>query len=176
MKQITVITKYTLILKKKVKQITVITRYTLILKMMKIFQVVNVWTGRKTIYHASIYFQSYTPIMDGNGLIYQRATEESPYLTIDREVIFKQVSDTKNENDDHTPNTLNLDEQELKGNNFAEEKRSIDIKDIPKPTFPKRTSVTRCCDLLAKIKSLVHECTKSTALEKLEKVKSQVSP
>jgi hypothetical protein len=94
---------------------------------------------------------------------------ESPYLTIDSEVIFKQVSDTKNENDDHTPNTLNLDEQELKGNNFAEEKRSIDIKDIPKPTFPKRTSVTRCCDLLAKIKGLVHECTKSTALEKLEK-------
>jgi hypothetical protein len=56
-----------------------------------------------------------------------------------------------------------------KGNNFVEEKRSIDIKDIPKPTFPKRTSVTRCCDILAKIKSLVHECTKSTALEKLEK-------
>jgi hypothetical protein len=42
-------------------------------------------------------------------------------------------------------------------------------KDIPKPTFPKRTSVTRYCDLLAKIKSLVHQCTKSTALEKLKK-------
>ncbi|CAB3991634.1 Hypothetical predicted protein [Paramuricea clavata] len=49
------------------------------------------------------------------------------------------------------------------------EQCSIDIKDILKPTFPKRTSVTRCCDLLAKIKSLVHESTKSTALEKLEK-------
>jgi hypothetical protein len=36
---------------------------------------------------------------------------ESPYLTIDSKVIFKQVSHTKNENDDHTPNTLNLDEQ-----------------------------------------------------------------
>ena len=32
-----------------------------------------------------------------------------------------------------------------------------------------RTSVTRCCDLLARLKNLVHECTNLTALETLEK-------
>ena len=40
---------------------------------------------------------------------------------------------------------------------------------IPKPAFPKRTAVTRCCYLLSRIKTLVHECTNSTSLANLEK-------
>ena len=49
------------------------------------------------------------------------------------------------------------------------QEEEIRSSDIPKPTYPKRTSVTRCCDLLARLKNLVHECTNLTALETLGK-------
>jgi hypothetical protein len=41
--------------------------------------------------------------------------------------------------------------------------------ELPKPAFPKRTAVTRCCDLLSRIKNLVYECTNSTSLANIEK-------
>ena len=41
--------------------------------------------------------------------------------------------------------------------------------DLPKPVFPKRTAVTRCCDLLSRIKNLIYECTDSTSFANLEK-------
>lgn len=40
--------------------------------------------------------------------------------------------------------------------------------EIPKKVYPKRTHVTRCCDLLARIKNLTHECTNAEVLETLE--------
>ncbi len=40
--------------------------------------------------------------------------------------------------------------------------------EIQKKAFPKRTHVTQCCDLLARIKITVHKCMNALALKKLE--------
>ena len=93
---------------------------------------------------------------------------KSPFLTLDNGVIFKNVDHIKINNEDHAaPNTLNVQNKVTENSPIQEEE--IRSSDIPKPTYPKRTSVTRCCDLLARLKNLVHECTNLTALETLGK-------
>lgn len=97
---------------------------------------------------------------------------ESPYLTLDSDIIFKPVNHIEDEIQDQSmdnsyPPTPCLHEAEpgpeMHGNSTV-------TAELPKPVFPKRTSVTRCCDLLSSIKNLVHECTSVPALNNLEKV------
>ena len=89
-------------------------------------------------------------------------------MTLNSDIRFKPANHIQDETqgqsiDDNYP-TSSLHEP------GAETHVNSTVRDLPKPVFPKRTSVTRCCDLLASIKNLVHECTSVPALNNLEKV------
>ena len=76
---------------------------------------------------------------------------ESPYLTIDNEVIFKHIDHVKADIKEQVPDAVNV-EDEVKENSSAQQ-NGTRLNNFPKPTYPKRTSVTRCCDLLARTKT-----------------------
>ena len=92
---------------------------------------------------------------------------ESPFLTLDAEILFQPIEHILHDTDESkqscsTQSSIaNLEKQK--------EEVFTPSAQIPKPAFPKRTAVTRCCDLLSRIKTLVHECTNSTSLANLEK-------
>jgi hypothetical protein len=95
---------------------------------------------------------------------------ESPFYTLDIDILFKPIDRTldkvyKNQQDC----SMQTGAQNLE--RTTEEVTSIETMtaELPKPAFPKRTAVTRCCDLLSRIKNLVYECTNSTSLSNLEK-------
>ena len=92
---------------------------------------------------------------------------ESPFFTLGAEIVFQPIEHILHDTDEnkHSCSTqsgiANLEKQK-------EEVFTPSVQ-IPKPAFPKRTAVTRCCYLLSRIKTLVHECTNSTSLANLEK-------
>lgn len=94
---------------------------------------------------------------------------ESPFLTLDFDVLFKPI--------EHNLDKINesQDQQGCSAQCGTLNKSAIEgvtktaTTELPKPVFPKRTAVTRCCDLLSRIKNLVYECTNSTSLANLEK-------
>ena len=96
-----------------------------------------------------------------------RQNIESPFFTLGAEIVFQPIEhilhDTvENKHSCSTQSGIaNLEKQK-------EEVFTPSVQ-IPKPAFPKRTAVTRCCYLLSRIKTLVHECTNSTSLANLEK-------
>ena len=112
--------------------------------------------------------------------------QESPYLTLDKEVLFQNVKDMELPTlvqDQELYNSYNMPPRPNTGVEGAHNSCSMtetpcsnkdsmsaptSTSEIPKKIYPKRTLVTRCCDLLAKIKNLVHETTCATGLSKLE--------
>ena len=97
------------------------------------------------------------------------AYKDSPFLTLDVDILFKPI--------DHILKRVDDAQQVCGAESFHDQEKETEEADIkqtmtavlPKPVFPKRTAITRCCDLLSRIKSLVHECTNSTSLASLEK-------
>lgn len=96
---------------------------------------------------------------------------ESPFYTLDIDILFKPI--------DHTLDKVDKNQQDCSMQTGAQnlERTTEEVTtttetmtaELPKPAFPKRTAVTRCCDLLSRIKNLVYECTNSTSLANLEK-------
>ncbi len=93
---------------------------------------------------------------------------ESPYLTLDVNILFKTI-------DVERPDEL-IKELQVPDDSSCPMPSVVNSipattgtsTEIPKKAFPKRTHVTRCCDLLARIKNTVHECMNAQALKKLE--------
>ena len=87
---------------------------------------------------------------------------ESPYISLDADILFQHTDSQQPEQSDKNWNpvfNVSLPTITPTGSLSAE---------IPKKVYPKRTHVTRCCDLLARIKNLTHECTNAEVLETLE--------
>ena len=87
---------------------------------------------------------------------------ESPYISLDADILFQPIDCQQPEESGEINNPVSIDAlptTAATGSCSAE---------IPKKAYPKRTHVTRCCDLLARIKSLTHECTNAKVLEMLE--------
>lgn len=96
--------------------------------------------------------------------------KESPFLNLDTEILFKPVDHILHEVDD----TQQSCDAQQGFRDHEKETGEVTVTqtttaELPKPVFPKRTTVTRCCDLLSRIKNLVYECTNSTSLANLEK-------
>ena len=89
-------------------------------------------------------------------------------------LFLKNVDHLKINNEDHAKlNTLNVQNKVTENSPIQEEETRS--SDIPKPTYPKRTSVTRCCDLLARLKNLIHEMHKFNSSRDIGEG-SQVNP
>ena len=87
---------------------------------------------------------------------------ESPYLSLDVDILFKPIDyqqPTQSEKIQNPVLNVPLPTTTPTASLSAE---------IPKKVCPKRTNVTRCCDLLARIKNLTHECTNAEVLNTLE--------
>ena len=87
---------------------------------------------------------------------------ESPYLSLDVDILFKPIDyqqPTQSEKIQNPVLNVPLPTTTPTASLSAE---------IPKKVYPKRTNVTRCCDLLARIKNLTHECTNAEVLNTLE--------
>lgn len=87
---------------------------------------------------------------------------KSPYLTLYSEVIFKGIDYAGGAISIDDDNDLNSTLSKSCLNNTVTEGECA--SETPKKLYPKRSLVTRCCDLLANIKNFVHECTSVTGL------------
>ena len=102
---------------------------------------------------------------------------ESPFLTLDIDILFKPFDHILEEVDNNQTSFDNSQQScRIQTSITNNERQADDITtetrtaEIPKPVFPKRTAVTRCCDLLSRVKNLIYECTNSTSLANLEKI------
>ena len=132
------------------------------------YQPVNVSTGKDIIYPANTYWRSFKIKDMAVGIGKScRQNIESPFLILDAEILFQPIEHILHDTDESKQSCstqsgiANLEKQK--------EEVFTPSAQIPKPAFPKRTAVTRCCDLLSRIKTLVHKCTNSTSLANLEK-------
>jgi len=98
------------------------------------------------------------------------AYRESPFLSLDIDILFKPIDHILGEADD--AKQICDAQAYFQHHENATQKITTTqtmVAELPKPVFPKRTAVTRCCDLLSRIKNLLYECTDSTSLANLEK-------
>ncbi len=91
---------------------------------------------------------------------------ESPYISLDVDILFKTIDFQQHGDPSEEFQIPQASSNLMSSVNTAETGRHS--TEIPKKAYPKRTHITRCCDLLAVLKNLVHECTNPAALEKLE--------
>ena len=87
---------------------------------------------------------------------------ESPHISLDVDILFKPIDyqqPTQSEKIQNPVLNVPLPTTTPTASLSAE---------IPKKVYPKRTNVTGCCDLLARIKDLTHECTNAEVLNTLE--------
>ena len=98
------------------------------------------------------------------------AYRESPFLSLDMDILCKPIHHILDEaNDTQQSSDAQTDFRDNDGETVKVTTTQTTTADLPKPVFPKRTAVTRCCDLLSRIKNLIYECTDSTSLANLEK-------
>ena len=98
------------------------------------------------------------------------AYRESPFLSLDMDILFKPIHHILDEaNNTQQSSDAQTDFRDHERETVKVTTTQTTTADLPKPVFPKRTAVTRCCDLLSRIKNLIYECTDSTSFANLEK-------
>jgi hypothetical protein len=87
---------------------------------------------------------------------------ESPYISLDVDILFQPIDSQQPKQSEKILNPV------LNAPLPTTTPTGSVSTEIPKKVYPKRTNVTRCCDLLARIKNLTHECTNAEVLKTLE--------